>query len=165
MAKKIPKMPTLEQIQALVSRQGGKICDAYDLLLILKLMHVGDYAHHEILDSLDKNHGISEGRFLLLVSLREAGTLKITDLAQKLGVSAASASVMISRMLKDKEPLIVRHSNQEGGYSFVVSLSPKGEELVDRLISLHLKRVHDLISPLALEERKCLFELLSKLSK
>ena len=134
------QLPSSADLLALASRSGvdGELSS---LRLILQLMHFARSAQSALFDDMQNTYGISRGRFVLLVSLRENGELTVNDLAARLGVSAASTSVMIKRMLAEEEPLIVRSVNPLARHSFNIRLSARGEALVDNLVAKHLKTV------------------------
>ncbi len=157
------QLPSSADLLALASRSGvdGELSS---LRLILQLMHFARSAQSALFDDMQNTYGISRGRFVLLVSLRENGELTVNDLAARLGVSAASTSVMIKRMLAEEEPLIVRSVNPLARHSFNIRLSARGEALVDNLVAKHLKTVTTLLTPLNHEERQFLQEILEKLS-
>lgn len=157
------QLPSAADLLALASRIGleGELSS---LRLILQLLHFARHAQSALFDEMQSTYGISRGRFVLLVSLREKGELTVNELSARLGVSAASTSVMLKRMLAEAEPLIIRSVNPLARHSFNIRLSAQGEALVDKLIAQHLKTVVGLLAPLDSKEQQTLQEILEKLS-
>ena len=89
---------------------GQENLSAVDLLLHLTC--AADIAREEIYRPLQDTARLSEGKFSLLMTLKGAGgEMSIGTLAQHLGVTDATTSIMISRMLKESQPLVERSTS------------------------------------------------------
>lgn len=62
-------------------------------------------------------------------------TLRLTDLANGLGITKASASAMISKL--EKRGLIIRDSDDKDGRTTKLMLSPEGEKLKENELALY----------------------------
>ncbi|HIV14350.1 MAG TPA: MarR family transcriptional regulator [Candidatus Avisuccinivibrio pullicola] len=155
-------LPSAQDLMALAARVGleGELSS---LRLVLKLLHFARQAQNALFERMQREEGISRGRFVLLVTLRERGELTVNELSARLGVSAASTSVMLRRMSAESSPLIARSVNPGARHSFKIRLTARGEDLVDRLTAEHVKTVGELLSPLGESGQRQLLELLEKL--
>jgi len=87
-------------------------------------------------------------------------TLRLTDLANGLGITKASASAMISKL--EKRGLIIRSADDRDGRTTNLMLSPQGEKLKSSEISLYKHTAQLLKNGLKEEEYQDLEFLLNK---
>ncbi|OHT25466.1 hypothetical protein A3Q29_13010 [Providencia stuartii] len=128
--------------------------------LFLNLLLTSDNARAEIYDVINKKYSISEGKFILLMSLYGECELTTHELAMRMAVTSATVSVMVKRMLDDPNPLISVSINEKDTRSRLIKLSPRAYQILEEIIPLHIKNINSYIEPLNLEERELLLSLL-----
>ena len=107
---------------------GQENLSAVDLLLHLTC--AADIAREEIYRPLQDTARLSEGKLSLLMTLKDAGgEMSIGMLAQHLGVTDATTSIMISRMLKEAQPLVERSTSKLDRRAFSETLT-QAEQLL-----------------------------------
>ena len=132
--------------------------------LILHLMSAVEVIRSSVYTRLHEETGLSEGKFSLLMSLRDAGQPVSTGrLAAHLGVADATVSVMVKRMLAEETPLIARYADPDDRRAVLVGLTKAGETLLDRHLPDHFARIAEFSAPLNAEERDQLVALIKKL--
>ncbi len=102
--------------------------------------------------------------FQVLVTLRRAGTpyqLGQARLMDALGLTSGTISVRLARL--ERRGVVVREPDPGDKRSFTVRLTPRGEDLFDRIAPIHLESEGLLLSALAPEEQDALAGLLRKL--
>lgn len=112
-----------------------------------------------------RRFGIGEGEFDVLCALRRAGepfALPQGEIAEHTMVTAGATSKRVDRLV-DAE-LAARTPDAEDGRGRVVSLTPRGRELIDEIYPVHLAKEETLLAPLDADERAQLEQLLRKLA-
>ena len=113
---------------------GQENLSAVDLLLHLTC--AADIAREEIYRPLQDTARLSEGKLSLLMTLKDAGgEMSIGMLAQHLGVTDATTSIMISRMLKEAQPLVERNSSTLDRRAVMVRITARGEQVLASVLS------------------------------
>lgn len=87
-------------------------------------------------------------------------TLRLTDLANGLGITKASASAMISKL--ERRGLIIRNGDERDGRITQLTLSPQGEKIKENELVLYKKAAVLLQGSMTSEDYACLEELLAK---
>lgn len=158
-------LPSLEQIQKTKDSISSDL-DPNAVLLVLRLLKVADLMRSNIYGKMQQKFELSEGRFLLLLCLKDANSsVPITKLATELGVSNATTSIMIKRMLKEEKPLIKREQSGIEKNSYLISLTQKGSELLDMVLPDHFLNIKEKVTNLTAEEQLILLTLLNKIIK
>lgn len=139
--------------------------DVSGIDMMLHLINVVDIIRGTIFEELRKETGLSEGKFALLMILRDLEKpLTIGTLSERAGVAPATVSVMISRMLQAKDPLITRTDSSTDGRASLITLSAAGNALLDQALPAHFKRVSEFAHCISGDERERLIELLQRLT-
>lgn len=119
---------------------GQENLSAVDLLLHLTC--AADIAREEIYRPLQDTARLSEGKLSLLMTLKDAGgEMSIGMLAQHLGVTDATASIMISRMLKEAQPLVERSTSKLDHRAVMVRITARGEQVLASVLPEHYRKV------------------------
>ena len=135
---------------------GQENLSAVDLLLHLTC--AADIAREEIYRPLQDTARLSEGKLSLLMTLKDAGgEMSIGMLAQHLGVTDATTSIMISRMLKEAQPLVERST------STLDRITARGEQVLASVLPEHYRKVLAFSETLTQAEQLLLVGLLKKL--
>ena len=107
-------------------------------------------------------HGLSEGRFVILVVLLKLdGALAPHDLAERIGVTRATMTGLLDGLERDR--LVARRRDKRDRRSVKISLTPAGRNLAERLNDAHLRWVAGLASDLTVDEQDVLQRLLARI--
>ncbi|MWN90482.1 MarR family transcriptional regulator [Gilliamella sp. Pra-s65] len=155
----LPSRETLARAQ----RFNDDIVEVSGVDLVLSLITTADLIRSNIYAQLDKDYGVSEGKFALLMSLFSEGETCASDLALRIGVTPATVSVMVKRMLSASEPLISMSKNDDDGRSRLIALTNAGERLIQDALPNHLKAIRAFAQVLDSQEQESLILMLRKL--
>lgn len=157
-------LPSRELIRKTSSAHAAAPFDPAAAELVLTVLNTASLVHAEIISELERRHGLSEGKFLLLMALLSLPEgCGIRELAERVGVSVPTVSVMVKRMKADSPPLIETAPDPEDARGRRVRISPAGIELIEKVIPGHFSRVSAFASRLSASERETLLALLQKL--
>lgn len=158
-SRKLPSRETLARAQ----RFNNDIVEVSGVDLVLSLITTADLIRANIYAQLDKDYGVSEGKFALLMSLYSEGETCASDLALRIGVTPATVSVMVKRMLASPAPLISMTKSGEDGRSRLITLTNAGERLIQEALPNHLKSIRAFAQVLNSQEQESLIVMLRKL--
>lgn len=158
-ARTLPTRETLARVRSLENHN----TDVSGIDLVLNLITTADLIRNSIYAQLAQEHDISEGKFILLMSLYGEGETCTSDLASRIGVTSATVSVMVKRMLSATEPLISMTRSGNDRRSRLITLSPAGVHLIQKALPNHLKAISSFAEVLGEEERESLILMLQKL--
>lgn len=156
----LPSRETLARAQRFNNED---IVDVSGVDLVLSLITTADLIRSNIYAQLAKDYDVSEGKFALLMSLFSEGETCAGDLALRIGVTAATVSVMVKRMLVAPKPLISMTKNGEDGRSRLIALTPAGVNLIQNALPNHLKSIRAFAQVLNPQEQESLILMLRKL--
>ncbi len=106
-------------------------------------------------------HGLNGASFDVLATLRRAGSpyaLSPGDLMVSTMVTSGTMTHRIDQL--EKAGLVERVRNPDDGRSFLISLSPRGQALIDEAVTAHVETQAKLVAILTDEQRAQLDELL-----
>lgn len=121
----------------------------------------------DVLDDVFSRHlaqyGLSRAKFNALMQLRLAPGegLTLSGLGQKMLVSRANITGLVDRMARDS--LVYREPDPRDRRIFRVKITPRAEELLEKLLPIHCNFTAEAISGLKEEEKEMLVNLLLKL--
>ena len=152
-------LPNPEQIASMERRYGcvdGGACET--VITLLQTTNDVITAFSTYLGT----HEMSQGRFIVLMILnRDPSRLHMpSQLAELCGVTKATMTGLVDGL--ENEGLVVRHPSPDDRRVTLVGLSPKGIELLDRILPSHFARVAALLSDLDGDARANLRSLLGK---
>jgi len=127
------------------------------LRLWLLLRRVGD-ALMLCQDSVFSKYGLTTEQWGVLTSIKSRGPLRPTDLAALLERTPNSMSILIDRMLK--AGLVRRTRDRKDRRVVTVSLTSKGEEVVEPAVIAGWEFIHEVLSPLSDNEQRDLTSML-----
>lgn len=158
-SRKLPSRETLARAQ----RFNDDIVDVSGVDLVLSLITTADLIRSNIYAQLANDYDVSEGKFALLMSLFSEGETCASDLALRLGVTPATVSIMVKRMLVVTEPLISMSKSGEDGRSRLIALTSAGVNLIQNALPNHLKSIRAFAQVLNSQEQEALILMLRKL--
>lgn len=118
----------------------------------------------DYLNPFFRSHGLQQGEFDVLATLRRAGdpyALAPTQLFEALMISSGGMTNRLDRL--EKAGLIRRAPNPEDRRGTQVSLTETGLELMNRIVPLHVENEARALAALSREEQEALNGLLEKL--
>lgn len=106
--------------------------------------------------------GLTPPQFAALVKIRDFGKVSQNRLGRSVAMDPATSQGVIQRLLG--KGLIRREDDPEDRRRALLSLTPEGEETVDRLIPLGKRVTAETLEPLTPDEQTVFLALLSKIS-
>jgi DNA-binding MarR family transcriptional regulator len=137
--------------------------DASVMAVVARLIRVGNLMGRRI-DRFAANYGLNRGDGDVLYTLRRAGPpfrLSPSRLAESLLVTTGTMTGRLDRL--ETRGYIRRIPSATDRRSLDIELTKAGRRLVDETIEHHLENEHEMLAPLAEEERSELDRLLEKL--
>ena len=102
-------------------------------------------------DDLRRHCNVSLTEYEILVRLSErSGQMRMAQLADALAHSRSRVTHTIRRM--EKAELVVRSTSPDDGRGVIAALTPKGQELLERLAPIHVNGVREHLVDLCSEE-------------
>ncbi|MBQ1868745.1 MULTISPECIES: MarR family winged helix-turn-helix transcriptional regulator [Selenomonas] len=134
------------------------------VIAMLGIKMVGEEIQQSILDVLQKEYNLSEGKFCALVVLHQHSETGIapSDLAEKVGVTRATISNMLQRL--ERDGLVVIRPAADDGRGKIVFMTEEGAAFMEKILPPHYLRVTRLMEKLSEPEQKELIYLLKKLA-
>ncbi|BCJ52658.1 MarR family transcriptional regulator [Actinoplanes sp. NBRC 14428] len=119
--------------------------DAGQLAAYLALKEVGSLIEHAVEQQLRADGGLSGPQFQILASLADAprGRLRMTDLADGLVYSRSGLTYQAAQL--EKAGLVTRAPAEEDERSIIVTLTPRGRELLGKVMPGHVEVVQRLL--------------------
>jgi DNA-binding MarR family transcriptional regulator len=109
-----------------------------------------------------REHGLTEGEFDVLASLRRIGEpyeRAPGDLAQNTMVTTGAMTKRLDRLVE--AGLVTRRVSEADGRGRVVALTPKGREVIDEAYTAHIANEHRLLAYFSADELRTLETLLT----
>ncbi len=134
--------------------------DVSPLSLVARLHRLGQRLTEELV-AVYAQHGLGEGEFDVLATLRRSGppyALTPGDLGAASMVSSGAVSKRVDRCVA--QGWVTRRPSEEDGRSRVVALTAAGRQLIDRAFEAHLANERRLVGGLSERQREQLAHLL-----
>lgn len=138
--------------------------DLLPMEVVARLGAAANLLSRDYLAPFFKEHGLHQGEFDVIATLRRAGppySLGPTQLFDALMISSGGMTNRLDRL--EKAGLITRSPNPEDRRGMIVSLSEKGLALIDRLIPCHVENEANALGALPRKDQEALNELLKTL--
>lgn len=158
--KNLPRYDCLMEAAKLFPDLDPSACEVF-----LHLMQAGDDAFR-VVDSHLAEHNISQGRFMVLMLLLNKLTncphpRTPAELAELAHVTRATMTGLVDTL--ERDGLVKREPDPDDRRMMSVTLTPKGQALLEAILPPHFKRMAALMNPLTEAERKTLVDLLKKI--
>ena len=134
------------------------------VIAMLSIKDASEEIQESILDVLQREYHLSDGKFCTLVVLHQHSKEGIAPsvLAEKVGVTRATISTTLQRM--ERDGLVSVKPAESDGRGKVVRLTRQGTDFMAEILPPHYLRVSKLMEKLTEAEQKQLITLLKKLS-
>ena len=153
-------MPTMAELEA--HKKVVPEINPASVIAMLEIRQAGEQVAEQILDVLQREYHLSEGRFCALIVLHQHREgVAPSQLAAKVGVTRATISNMLQRL--EREGMVDVVPAAGDGRGKVVRLTKKGIAFMDDILPPHYLRVTRLMEKLTEPEQKELIRLLHKL--
>jgi len=139
--------------------------DTAPMEIIARLHRVADSLRTELV-ALYRAHGLGEGEFDILATLRRSGPpyeLTPSELAQHTMVTTGAVSKRLDRL--EAAGLIHRRENASDARGRLVAITPAGREVIDRAYEAHMQNEARLLAHFTPRERSELERLLRSWSQ
>lgn len=134
--------------------------DTSPMGVIARLHRIGDALRTELV-VVFREHGLGEGEFDILATLRRSGspsTLTPSELAQQTMVTTGAVSKRLDRL--ETAGLISRRENESDARGRVITLTALGKNVIDRAYEAHMQNEARLLAHFTAAEREQLQALL-----
>ena len=130
---------------------------------MLEIKQVGEEIQHSVLDILQQEYHLSEGKFCMLIVLHQNPQgIAPSEIAAKIGVTKATISNMLMRM--ERDGMIVTKPSPDDARAKIICLTAQGQDFMSEILPPHYLRVTKLMERLSEAEQKELIHLLKKMS-
>lgn len=130
--------------------------------IIGRLHRLSDFVSTE-LGTVFEAHGISQGEFDVLASLRRAGApyeRTPSELAAHTMVTTGATTKRLDRLVE--AGLIERRAAEGDGRSKIIGLTAEGLRVVDETFTDHMANEHRIVAELSAEDRRQLEDILAR---
>jgi DNA-binding MarR family transcriptional regulator len=127
------------------------------------VLEVGNLLQHAVEQQLREEGGLSYTQFQILATLGESAECRqrMTDIADQLVHSRSGLTYQVSQLAESG--LVAKESSPEDERSVVVALTPKGRELLGRVMTGHIEVVRQIFfTPLNDEDVTALADILGR---
>lgn len=108
-----------------------------------------------------KSSGLSTPQMHTIEIVGHSGSLRMKDLAKKMGVTTGTLTVMIDRL--EQQGLLKRTPHETDRRSFLIALTEKGQKLFVEHHQYHLHLTEEITATLSKEEQAQLSSALEKI--
>ena len=132
------------------------------VIAMLRVLEASSAIQHAIIDILEKEHQLSEGKLCVMIILHQTlEGVAPSQLAEQAGVTRATISAMLQRMNRDGLTAVFSDENEGRGKK--VCLTEKGRSFMDKVLPEHYLRITKLMGRLSEAEQNELIVLLKKI--
>ena len=154
-------MPTMAELEA--HKKVVPEINPASVIAMLEIRQAGEQVAEQILDVLQREYHLSEGKFCVLIVLHQHPEgIAPSELAAHVGVARATISTMLQRLEKAGD--VELEEDPQDRRSKRVRLTQKGRTFMNELLPPHYLRVTKLMEKLTRSEQEELIRLLRKLA-
>ncbi len=134
------------------------------VIAMLGIKTAADEIQQAIIDVLQREYHLSEGKFCALIVLHQHGYDGVAPsvLAAKVGVTRATISNMLQRL--ERDGLIEVRPDKEDGRGKLAVMTMAGCSFMEEVLPAHYLRVTKLMEKITEDEQKELIRLLHKMA-
>jgi len=159
--KDFPRYECLLEASKLFPDLDPSACEAF-----MHLLRTSDDVSRAMA-TLASEHGISQGRFVVLLLLmrqqfqKEGNSLTPAELAEKSNVTRATITGLVDTL--ERDGFVRREPDPKDRRMMSVILTESGEAFMQRYLPVHFRRITELMISLDSSERAILVRLLNKI--
>ena len=112
-------------------------------------------------ESVVRDSGLTTAQAHAIEIVGHSGSIKMKDLAQKIGVTTGTLTVGVDRL--EKKGLMKRRPHETDRRSFLIELTPEGRLCFEEHHEFHIKMTQDIVSELTPEEQEIFGRLIQKM--
>jgi MarR family transcriptional regulator, temperature-dependent positive regulator of motility len=128
-----------------------------------RLSYLANFYTEPVYREVTRRHGIARSEFVVLLCLRQLGTMTAQDICDVTGRPKNSISQAVAKL--DKAGHIVRSADEGDARRSHLDLTESGRGLCDAIVPLFYAREADMLAVLTDKQRKQLEELLELLTQ
>lgn len=132
----------------------------------IKLMTVFSKLSYVFIDTLNKNLeslGIQSSAYLMLAHLNEVGKAKTQKLGEVAVITSGSITHMVNRL--EKQGYVIKAKDEMDKRIIWVSITQVGREAFEKVHTVHMEYLDDLLSEFSEEEKLALIEQIKYFGK
>lgn len=134
------------------------------VLAMLRILQASSQIRDFVFADLETKYQLSEGKLSVMIVLHQHPQgIAPSLLAENAGVSRATISAMLRRMIRDKQAYAAADSKD--GRGKVIRLSQEGRAFMEQILPGHFLRISQIMGALNQEEQNQLIQLLQKLGR
>ncbi len=133
-----------------------------NLKLVLVLGKNIKRLHVKLVEQL-RNYGITTAQFSVLEALYHKGPLTINEIIETTFSSSGNISLVVNNLCKEK--YTVKKDHEIDKRSKVISLSNKGEKLMENLFPEHIEELGELMNHMTIDQKREIIGKLKELGK
>lgn len=108
-----------------------------------------------------KENGLTPSQFEVLEVLYHKGAMKVCEIKEKILASSGNMTVILANL--EKDGYIGRIMCESDRRSFILDITEKGKEVMDRTFPLHIAYLEDTLKNLNDSEKREIIRLLKKM--
>ena len=143
------------------TRYKGSATEVLALDTFIKMVRSLNAVQAQLLPALQKESGLTESQFGVLEAIHHLGPLTQTQLCAKILRSGSNVTTVIDNL--ERDGLVRRERGANDRRVQLVSLTPKGDELIRRILPVHVSRITTVLGALSEQEQRELGRLCRKL--
>lgn len=114
-------------------------------------------------ESVVQDSGLTTAQAHTIEIVGHEGSIKMKDLAEKIGVTTGTLTVGIDRL--EKKKLLQRKPHETDRRSFLIELTNKGDVYFKQHHNFHIKMTQEIVSGLTQEEQLAFTNIIEKVLK
>lgn len=111
-------------------------------------------------ESVVRDSGLTTAQAHAIEIVGHAGSIKMKDLARKIGVTTGTLTVAVDRL--EKKGLLERKPHETDRRSYLIELTPQGRECFKEHHEFHVRMTQEIVSELTPEEQAQFAHLIAK---
>jgi len=133
------------------------------VLAMLSILNSSAEIRAAVTEVLERDYKLSEGKLCVLIVMHQHPEgVAPSELARHAGVTRATISVMLQRLVRDGLAAMV--PDREDGRGKLVRLTPQGRSFMQEILPQHYLRISNLMGRLSEDEQDELIRLLKKVA-
>lgn len=114
-------------------------------------------------ESVVRDSGLTTAQAHAIEIVGHAGSIKMKELAKKIGVTTGTLTVAVDRL--EKKGLLVRKPHETDRRSYLIELTPEGKACFEEHHEFHIRMTQEIVSDLSPGEQAQLGTLIEKVLK